>query len=67
MKVAAHPLVVAAALGLLGPAALAEEDRTKTEPTCLQCPRTAPDQEEMVRAEEAFLAARDLVDASTLI
>lgn len=37
MKIAAHPLVVAAALGLLGPAALVEDDKsTKTDP-CAQC------------------------------
>ena len=37
MKVVAHPLVVAVALGLLGPTALAQEEREDSAPDCADC------------------------------
>lgn len=42
MKFQAHPLVVAAALGLIGPGALAEEDEADSGELCLGCPPADP-------------------------
>lgn len=38
MKLSAHPLIVAAALGLLGPAALAEDEIETEVAPCEGCP-----------------------------
>lgn len=38
MKLTAHPLIVAAALGLLGPAALAEDEVETESAPCEGCP-----------------------------
>lgn len=49
MKVVAHPVVVAAALGLLGPEALEGlEESAPSEPTCVDCDE--PDPERLVAA-----------------
>lgn len=73
MKVAAHPMVVAVALGLLGPTALAEEERRERTPECSDCgsdareaavlemSELAPsvDEGEWHRVEQAWLEARE--------
>ncbi len=41
MKIAAHPLIVAAAFGLLGPAALADDEM---DASCEHCDCSAPSQ-----------------------
>ena len=43
MKVAAHPLIVAAAFGLLGPAALAVDERDEDQGICEHCDCGATD------------------------
>jgi hypothetical protein len=63
MKLEAHPLVVAVALGLLGPGALVEEDEQDSETSCSGCsnavaewePGEAPDPEEFHRVEIEWL------------
>ncbi len=60
MKVVAHPLIVAAALGLLGPAALADdepENRRKPCATCGPDASRAPSPEEFARVEAAWREA----------
>lgn len=64
MKIDAHPLVVAVALGLLGPGVLIERDEEEDEP-CAGCsesepkaewePGDAPDPEEFHRVEIEWL------------
>lgn len=62
MKVGAHPLVVAAALGLLGPLALAEDDARRGDAAgtprvpCAGCTCGAVDQAAEDCADEALLA-----------
>ena len=68
MKLEAHPLVVAVALGLLGPGALVEEDEPDTEAPCSDCegrnsvaewePGEAPDPEEFHRVEIEWLKVK---------
>lgn len=65
MKLEAHPLVVAVALGLLGPGALVEEDDFDSDAPCSGCddtntvadwePGEAPDPEEFHRVEIEWL------------
>jgi hypothetical protein len=66
MKLEAHPLVVAVALGLLGPGALVEDDEPEdSETSCSGCPNTdavaewepgeAPDPDEFHRVEIEWL------------
>ena len=66
MKLEAHPLVVAVALGLLGPGALVEEDEQESEAPCSGCgdpntavaewePGEAPDPAEFHRVEIEWL------------
>lgn len=57
MKVAAHPLIVAAAFGLLGPAALAEDERDDAKKPCAHCDCGA--------TELAMLDCSDLDDEPT--
>ena len=63
MKIAAHPLVVAAAMGWLGPAAL-PDDSEIAEPAAVHEDTVAPVVErsdaEFAVAEAAYLAACDL-------
>lgn len=64
MKLEVHPLVVAVALGLLGPGALVEEDESEEVP-CTGCgdshtvtewePGEAPDPDEFHRVEIEWL------------
>ncbi len=63
MKVAAHPLVVAVALGLLGPSALEELAPAKpATPSVLELTEAdAPDAEQIARVAEAFQVARDQI------
>jgi hypothetical protein len=65
LSLEAHPLVVAAALGLLGPAALAFEEEEEESAPCAGCPESAvaqewepgpaPDPEEFHRVELEWL------------
>jgi hypothetical protein len=64
MKLGAHPLIVAAALGLLGPLALAEDEeepcerRPRTPCKGCTCDRAAPGVEPLAPAEvEAWVDA----------
>jgi len=63
MKFDAHPMVVAVALGLLGPVALASEDEEEAETTA-SCLPTAdgtadePDTDEIARVELAWSQLR---------
>lgn len=76
MKIAAHPLVVAAAFGLLGPVALEEREDDCEAPKATVCEdcdcersvessplALAPtiDSDELARAEAAWLEARSSV------
>jgi hypothetical protein len=57
MKLDAHPLVVAVALGLLGPVALeGEEDEASAAANCGRCDADdgEPDTEEIARVEEEW-------------
>ncbi|MFT4624167.1 MAG: hypothetical protein ACI8PZ_002826 [Myxococcota bacterium] len=64
MKFAAHPLVVAVALGLLGPSALEsmrpEAPRARTSASDLT-DADVPDAGEIAQAAAAFAAARDSI------
>lgn len=57
MRFVAHPLVVAAALGLLSPLALAD-DEVEPEARAWCAEGDAPSEEELRRIAEAFEAAR---------
>lgn len=74
MKVVAHPMVVAVALGLLGPTALAQEEREDAAPDCASCGEDSnhfmmseldmselaePEEGEWHRVEQAWLEARE--------
>lgn len=61
MKISAHPLMVAVALGLLGPGAL-EDSARRTEATS---EITSIDRDEIERAERLWVEARDAFDAET--
>ena len=61
MKVVAHPLVVAGALGLLGPLALESDEREVAEPTpCVDCP------DRVARASSDVAFAVDAADELSL-
>ncbi len=59
MRVVAHPLVVAAALGLLSPLALADEAEIAPTSVPWDGDDEAPSAEEQARVARAFEAARD--------
>ena len=61
LKLGAHPLVVAVALGLLGPSALVEDERTTTRPA-LSVELDEPSDAEFARVEALWATARDRID-----
>ena len=65
MKVAAHPLVVAVALGLVGPSALeglqSRGPEAQAATTLDISELDAPDAEDIAKAAEAFQAARERI------
>lgn len=61
MKVVAHPLMVAVALGLLGPSALEAPDTLREEPT--EVSMSTPNRHEIERAERMWIEARESFDA----
>ncbi|NCG20179.1 MAG: hypothetical protein GWP91_14315 [Rhodobacterales bacterium] len=60
MKIAAHPLIVAAALGLLGPTVLEQDDLGVSEFDCIDCPHQddAPSAQQMADLEAEWTTAR---------
>ncbi len=62
MKIAAHPLMVAVALGLLGPGVLESADDRKGASVTLET-ATPPDAAEIARAERLWREARAAFDA----
>lgn len=66
MNVGAHPLIVAVAMGLLGPLALAEEDRSECEaPRPVPCPGCTCERAEVAPSEasEPVLGAAEVESA----
>lgn len=72
MKVAAHPMVVAVAFGLLSPAALADETDAKAKTAdCADCGddaalaysdlSDAPSADDIARVEAEWVVVRDLI------
>ena len=63
MKIAAHPLVVAAAMGWLGPAALPDDSEIEglaAVQESVPAPEVERSDAELAVAEAAYFAARDL-------
>jgi len=58
MKIAAHPLIVAAALGLVGPSALEQDDLEPSEPGNVDLVERAPTNAQMAELEARWVAAR---------
>jgi hypothetical protein len=58
MKVAAHPLVVAVAMGLLGPGALETEESSAQARPCVDCGASGED-EHVARSSELTLPAAE--------
>ena len=66
IKFGAHPMVVAVAMGLLGPNALFDEEdssaRSQTEPTTAEAVPEAPSAVEFARVEDLWYSVRTHLD-----
>jgi len=65
IKFGAHPMVVAVAMGLLGPSALFDEDESassQTEPTTAEAVPEAPSPAEFARVEDLWYSVRTHLD-----